>query len=219
MPESTAPSRPGDQIGLASVYCWVTSNSLAQYESAACATATRPVYRRCPIISKGVIVFDVMAYSPSALTCAYRLSSEERGMRTRSKLIHALSKSFPVVLTPMSPTDTPRTSSPSSRRLIKKACGPRRSPPTVRSARTTALSAVKPCEIQFFCAPTAGVLRTNSSVSASKSHVVCTRRPLCTPASFSVSAKQPSSPRSWMASRPAICSSLPTARTVPMHRL
>eukprot|EP00965_Chrysotila_dentata_P255559 6212263-Pleurochrysis_carterae.AAC.6 len=46
----------------------------------------------------------------------------------------------------MSPTETPATSSPCRRKSIRKACGPRRTPSTRRSASTTALSAVKPWE-------------------------------------------------------------------------
>ena len=50
-----------DGIGLASAYSFVTSKSWRRYASAACATATRPVKRRWPIISKGASPAVVIA--------------------------------------------------------------------------------------------------------------------------------------------------------------
>ena len=46
-----APCPPKLGMRFASAYALVSSKSLRRYERAAWATATRPVYRRCPIIS------------------------------------------------------------------------------------------------------------------------------------------------------------------------
>ena len=56
---------------------------------------------------------------PSAETSQWASSSAERGTRTLSQAIQALSKSFPVVLMPMSPVLMPGEAM-----STRNACGP-----------------------------------------------------------------------------------------------
>mmetsp|Transcript_12640 Transcript_12640/g.28035 ORF Transcript_12640/g.28035 Transcript_12640/m.28035 type:complete len:265 (-) Transcript_12640:248-1042(-) len=211
-------SPPGVQHALLSLYCCVIFTSCCAKVTAACATATRPLKSRCPIISIGRIPFFLATYCPST-TSQYFRSRALFGTVTFLNRIQALSKSFPTVFLPMSPTSMPSTSLPPFRKSIKKPCAPYDLPPTRRSAITTALSAVAPCEIQFFSAPAVGLSRTKQSFPASYVAVVCTTMPELTPASFSVSAKHPSNPPACISANCATCSSSPMASTVPANKL
>mmetsp|Transcript_36997 Transcript_36997/g.92096 ORF Transcript_36997/g.92096 Transcript_36997/m.92096 type:complete len:225 (-) Transcript_36997:145-819(-) len=132
----------------------------------------------------------------------------------------ALSRSLPVVFSPMSPRTTPGVGFPcASRRSTRKACGPRLVPRVIRSATTTALVAVNPWLIQFLHAPSWGVRRRNRASSGSHVAVVCTTRPELTPASRSVRAKHPSVPSACMRSNAARCAGPPSSSTVPAKRL
>mmetsp|Transcript_11669 Transcript_11669/g.54351 ORF Transcript_11669/g.54351 Transcript_11669/m.54351 type:complete len:226 (-) Transcript_11669:149-826(-) len=157
----------------------------------------------------------------SFITSPYRFRSADFGTRSESNLTHALSRSLPVVLRPMSPTVIPGISSSVELFLmsIKNACGPHRLFPTVRSATHTAFSAHRPCEIQFLAAPSDGELMMKHWVDASHVAVVSTTKPELTPASRSVSPKHPSCPASWMASSCLRCAGPPRATTVPAKRL
>lgn len=84
---------------------------------------------------------------------------------------------------------------------------------------TTALSATKPWLIQFFRAPSLGVLSTKTSRTASHSISVSTTRPELTPANFSVNAKHPSWPRDCISSKMDSWSSPAQPRMVPANRL
>ena len=160
-------------------------------------------------------------YRPRASTSPYRFNNADFGTRTSWNSIHALSRSLPVVLRPMSPTVIPAARRPSrgSRKSMRNACGPHRCWPTVRFATHTAFSAHRPCEIQFLALPSVGELMMNVSVAGSQRAVVFTTRPEFTPASRSVSPKHPSWPASCMASSCLRCSGPPRATTVPAKRL
>mmetsp|Transcript_18122 Transcript_18122/g.44999 ORF Transcript_18122/g.44999 Transcript_18122/m.44999 type:complete len:207 (+) Transcript_18122:1153-1773(+) len=102
---------------------------------------------------------------------------------------------------------------------MRKACGPLLVPPTSRSAITTALVAVSPCDIQFLQAPSCGVLSRNCPRRGCHSAVVCTTSPELTPARRSVSAKHPSVPSRCISSSCARCDAPPSSSTVPAKRL
>lgn len=91
---------------LASLYALVESKSLRAKVSAACATATRPVKSLCPIMSMVRMPSAAGTYA-SFTTSPKRLSSALFGTRRLSKRTHALSRSSPVVLRPMSPVIIP----------------------------------------------------------------------------------------------------------------
>ena len=207
-----------------SLYCLVFAKSARENTSAACATATRPVKSLWPIISIGFFAFLSSfpnRYAPvAASTPPCRSSKSAWGTRNSVNRTHALSRSDPVVFAPMSPTVTPSFNDPSfSRSRARKPCGPTRTPPVVTSATTTAHSAVRPCEIQFFTAPSLGEFRTNVRVAGSYVAVVFTTSPEFTPASRSVRQKHPSSPAAWTASSRRRCAGPPSATTVPANRL
>mmetsp|Transcript_21175 Transcript_21175/g.42745 ORF Transcript_21175/g.42745 Transcript_21175/m.42745 type:complete len:207 (+) Transcript_21175:2-622(+) len=148
-------SPAGAQQRLRSVCCFVDSNSPRRNSSAACATATLPVKRRCPIMWKTGMPLTFCTYSSPSMS-AKRLSKADLGSTTFWKPMEALSRSFPTVLRPMSWRRTPGTGLRSSRRFITNACGPKLLPLMKRSATATVLSATSPCEIQFLCAPRSG---------------------------------------------------------------
>mmetsp|Transcript_16555 Transcript_16555/g.26690 ORF Transcript_16555/g.26690 Transcript_16555/m.26690 type:complete len:221 (+) Transcript_16555:1404-2066(+) len=148
---------------LASLYVRVLAKSFRAKVSAACATATRPVNSLWPIMSMVRMPFAAGTYwSPRMLP--KRLRSAPLGTRRWSKRTHALSRSNPVVFRPMSLVTIPGCGRRVAGSTIstRKPCGPRRCSPTRRSAITTALSAVNPCDIQFFHAPSLGEWMTNS---------------------------------------------------------
>mmetsp|Transcript_36842 Transcript_36842/g.84905 ORF Transcript_36842/g.84905 Transcript_36842/m.84905 type:complete len:263 (-) Transcript_36842:345-1133(-) len=155
-----------------------------------------PVYRRCPIMSMFATPACLCEYLPPSIV-AYLSRSAVLGSCTLSKEIRALSRSFPIVFSPMSSKVTPATGLPLSLSVIKKAWGPRGLPCTIRFAITTAASAVNPCDIQFFFAPSSAQFSTNTSLASSHTHVVLTTRPLFTPAKRSVKQKHPNLPCSW----------------------
>mmetsp|Transcript_15747 Transcript_15747/g.31472 ORF Transcript_15747/g.31472 Transcript_15747/m.31472 type:complete len:207 (+) Transcript_15747:597-1217(+) len=150
----------GAQHRFVSAYCLVESKSPRLNSRAACATATRPVKRRCPIMWNTGIPFTFCTYS-SPSTSAKRLRRASLGSSTLSKPIAALSRSLPTVFLPMSSRMTPGTGLRSSRRFMTKACGPKLLPLMKRSATATVLSATSPCEIQFLYAPRFGECRVN----------------------------------------------------------
>ena len=78
----------------ASLYLFVSAKSFSANASAACATATRPVKSRWPIISIVRTPFALATYSfPN--TSPYRLSSRSRPTLSLSKRTQALSRSTP----------------------------------------------------------------------------------------------------------------------------
>mmetsp|Transcript_44677 Transcript_44677/g.127467 ORF Transcript_44677/g.127467 Transcript_44677/m.127467 type:complete len:224 (+) Transcript_44677:794-1465(+) len=156
-------------------------------------------------------------YSPPS-TPPNRSNSAVLGSQTFEKAMRALSRSLPMVLLPMSSVVTPGTSCPSRLSSMMKACGPWGLPLTKRFATTTARSAVRPCDIQFFLEPSSGQSRRNICLPSSHSHVVFTTSPLFTPARRSVRQKQPRRPLDPMSSSCLTCASFPSARMVPAKR-
>mmetsp|Transcript_130022 Transcript_130022/g.404446 ORF Transcript_130022/g.404446 Transcript_130022/m.404446 type:complete len:208 (-) Transcript_130022:181-804(-) len=166
-------------------------------------------------------MFDTPAwywtYSPFSMP-AYLSSRALRGSQTFEKEMRALSRSLPMVLLPMSSTVTPGTSSPSRLISMMNACGPKDLPFTMSVATTTAMSAVRPCEIQFFLEPSSGQSRRNICLSSFHSAVVFTTRPLFTPARRSVRQKHPRTPFFCASSRKSTCVLLPRPMMVPAKR-
>mmetsp|Transcript_130264 Transcript_130264/g.309101 ORF Transcript_130264/g.309101 Transcript_130264/m.309101 type:complete len:224 (-) Transcript_130264:129-800(-) len=165
-----------------------------------------------------LIPFCLCTYSPFSMA-AYLSRRESLGSHTWLKAISPLSRSLPMVLSPMSLAVTPSTSCPFRRICMRKPWGPKALPLTMRFATTTAKSAESPWEIQFLWAPSSGQCSRNICFVSSQVQVVFTTSPLFTPASFSVRQKQPSVPWACISWRDATCLVLPKAMMVPAKRL